>query len=236
MTRQKNRQPGDPNIAVAYLRASKTEQQLSPEAQRAAIENWAARRGVQVVSWHLDHGLSGGSSLDDRPALGAALGALRTHKAGILVIARRDRLARDSAIAIAIDRAVTAAGARIISADGVGNGTSPADAFLRTVVDAASEYERALIRSRTKAALAAKRARNERAGGVPYGYRLAADRKTLLPHKAERTVIETVRGLRRDGLSLRAIVAECARRGVVSRSGRALGKTQVERMIRSSAT
>ena len=58
---------------------------------------------------------------------------------------------------------------------------------------------------------------------------------SLLPHKAERAVIKTVRGLCRDRLSLRAIFAECARRGVVSRSGKALGKTQVERMIRNSA-
>jgi DNA invertase Pin-like site-specific DNA recombinase len=32
------------------------------------------------------------------------------------------------------------------------------------------EYERALIRARTRAALQAKRARGERVGAVPYGY------------------------------------------------------------------
>jgi DNA invertase Pin-like site-specific DNA recombinase len=227
-----NRRPGDPHIAVAYLRASKTEQALSPEAQRAAINGWAARERVKVVAWHLDHGLSGGSELDDRPALGAALGKLRARGAGILVVARRDRLARDSAIAIAIERAAKTCGARVVSADGVANGTSPADDFLRRILDAAAEYERALIRARTKAALTAKRARGERAGEVPFGFKLATDGKTLLPNKAERAVIKTVRGLRREGLSLRAIVAECARRGVMSRSGKALGKTQVERMIR----
>jgi DNA invertase Pin-like site-specific DNA recombinase len=230
-----NRRPGDPHIAVAYLRASKADQALSPEAQKAAINGWAARERVKVIAWHLDHGLSGGSELDDRPALGAALGELRARGAGVLIVARRDRLARDSAIAIAIERAAKTCGARVVSADGVANGTSPADDFLRRILDAAAEYERALIRARTKAALTAKRARGERAGEVPFGFKLAADGKTLLPNKAERAVVKTVRGLRRDGLSLRAIVAECARRGVVSRSGHPLQKTQVERMIRSSA-
>jgi DNA invertase Pin-like site-specific DNA recombinase len=39
------------------------------------------------------------------------------------------------------------------------------------IMDAAAAYERALIRARTKAALAAKRARGERSGEVPYGFR-----------------------------------------------------------------
>jgi DNA invertase Pin-like site-specific DNA recombinase len=214
------------------MRASKTEQALSPEAQRAAVEAWAAREKVNVIAWHLDHGLSGGSELDDRPALGAALGELRARGAGVLVVARRDRLARDSAIAIAIERAARACGARVASADGVANGDSPADDFLRRILDAAAEYERALIRARTKAALTAKRARRERAGEVPFGFSLAADGKTIVENKAEGEVIETVRRLRERGLSLRAIVAECARLGMVSRSGRPFQKTQIERMTR----
>jgi DNA invertase Pin-like site-specific DNA recombinase len=216
------------------MRASKTEQALSPEAQRAAVEAWAAREKVNVIAWHLDHGLSGGSELDDRPALGAALGELRARGAGVLVVARRDRLARDSAIAIAIERAARACGARVASADGVANGDSPADDFLRRILDAAAEYERALIRARTKAALTAKRARRERAGEVPFGFSLAGDGKTIVENKAEGEVIETVRGLRARGLSLRAIVAECARLGMVSRAGRPLQKTQIERLVRSA--
>ena len=43
------------------------------------------------------------------------------------------------------------------------------------MVDAFAEYERAIIRARTRAALAVKRGRGERTGEVPYGFRLAED-------------------------------------------------------------
>jgi len=41
----------------------------------------------------------------------------------------------------------------VVSASGEGNGDSPADAFIRTVIDGAAQYEHGLIRARTCAAL-----------------------------------------------------------------------------------
>jgi DNA invertase Pin-like site-specific DNA recombinase len=167
---ERSARPGNPLVAVAYLRVSTEEQRLGPEAQRAAIESWAKREGVAVVAWHVDAGVSGGSDLADRPALIAALGELRAVRAGVLVIAKRDRLARDVVVAATIERAAKACGAKVLSADGTANGDSPADIFMRTMIDGAAAYERALIRARTKTALAAKRARGERAGEVPFGF------------------------------------------------------------------
>jgi DNA invertase Pin-like site-specific DNA recombinase len=232
---QRRRPLGDPRLAVAYLRASTTDQRLSPEAQRATILDWGRRERVEVASWHVDQGVSGGCELDERPALAEALGALRAQRAGVLVIAKRDRLARDSGIAIAIERAVAASGASVVSADGVGNGDGPADAFMRRILDAAAEYERALIRARTKAALRAKRERGERAGRVPYGFALGADGRSLIIDERERGILRVVRELQEAGLSIRAIVVECGRRGFVSRVGRPYRKTQVERMLRKVA-
>lgn len=225
--------PGDPRLAVAYLRVSTDEQKLGPEAQRAAIETWAAREGVSVVAWHVDAGVSGGSDLDERPALVAALGDLRAARAGVLVLAKRDRLARDVAVAATIEKATAAAGARVVSADGAGNGDSPADAFMRTLLDGAAAYERALIRARTKAALAAKRARGERAGEVPYGFTADAAGR-LTPNPAEQEVVSVIRELRAAGLALRHIVAELERRGLVSRAGRPLALTQVARLVKAA--
>ena len=76
---------------------------------------------------------------------------------------------------------------------------------------------------RTAAALQAKKARGERVGGVPFGWRLAADRRTLEVEPREAFVISLVKQLRKDGLSIRAIVHELKRRGdVVGRTGRPL--------------
>lgn len=226
--------PGNALLAVAYLRASTDDQKLGPEAQRAAIETWAAREGITVGAWHVDSGVSGGSALDARPALGAALAALRGMGAGVLVVAKRDRLARDVAVAAMIEKATLATGAKIVSADGAGNGDSPADAFMRTLLDGAAAYERALIRARTKAALAAKRARGERAGEVPYGF--SADvAGRLESNPVEQAVIAVVSDPRAAGMPLRAIVIELGRRGLVARTGRPLQLTQVARLVKSAA-
>ena len=226
-----SKRAGNPLLAVGYLRASTDEQRLGPEAQRAAIETWAAREGVQVVAWCLDQGVSGGSDLGDRPALVEALSQLRALGAGLLVVAKRDRLARDVYIASTIERAVAQGGARVTSADGTANGDTPADAFMRTILDGAAAYERALIRARTKAALGAKKARGERAGTISYGYRLAADGVRVEADEAEQGVLSVVRELRAAGLSHRAIVASLAARGLVSRAAAPFNQTQVARML-----
>ncbi len=219
-------------MAVGYTRASTSEQSLGPAAQRATIESWAARSGVVIAAWHEDHGVSGGRRPEDRPGLTAALLALREHHASILVVAKRDRLARDVAIAIAIERAVAKSGGRIVSADGTANGVEPGDEFMRIVIDGAAQYERALIRARTRAALRAKRAQGFRAGEVPFGFAADEDGRLRICLR-EQEVIAFVTQLRSEGLSLREIVDACRGR-VVSRAGTSLHLTQVARIVKAS--
>lgn len=122
--------------------------------------------------------------------------------------------------------------------------------MMRGVVDLFAEYERGLIRSRTKAALGAKTAKGERVGGVPYGFGLAADGvhrivknqrmcKTeclgcvhLVPSETERLVIERAREFSAmRSLSLRKISARLAKEGMLSRSGAPFSAVQVRRML-----
>ena len=224
--------PGDPSRAVAYLRVSTEEQHLGPEAQRMAIARWAELAKVAVVSWRTDAGVSGAADVGDRPSLEDALDDLTAHGAGVLVVARRDRLARDVVIAATIERAAARCGAKVLSADGVGNGDSPADQFMRTILDGAAAYERALIRARTRAALKARRAQHKRAGEVPWGYGAEAD-GSLRDHPDERAVVERVVSLRAEGRSLRGIVKALGDDGARSREGTPLGLTQVARILRA---
>ncbi len=188
---------------VAYLRVSTDDQANGLEAQRATITAYAAKEGVSLASWHVDEGVSGGSSLEAREGL---LGAIRDlRKGGLLIIAKRDRLARDVLVAATIEAAVSRLGARVVSADGAGNGVEAADAFMRSVLDAVAAYERALIRQRTKSALAAKRARGELVGTVPYGWWLGPDGVHLEPHPEEQTMIARVVELRQGGATIAAI-------------------------------
>jgi DNA invertase Pin-like site-specific DNA recombinase len=219
---------GDSRVAVAYLRASKDEQRLSPEAQRATVGAWAAREGIYVASWHVDQGVCSVTPIDGRPALLGALAALRERGAGILVVAKRDRIARDVVLAAGVEREAARQGARLVSASGEGNGDSPADQFMRTVVDGAAQYERGLIRARTRGALQAKKARGEVVGQVPYGF--AREGARLVPVPAEQDTIVRARHLA-EGRTLRAVAALLAAEGRVSRTGRPFYAAQVARML-----
>jgi len=220
----------DARRAVAYLRVSTDRQELGPEAQRAAIVAWAAREGVLVVAWHTDT-VSGAAPIDARPALLAALDALSTDAAGVLVVSRRDRLARDVVASAMIERLATRKGATVASADGTGNGTGPEAEMMRGILAVFAQYERQIIRGRTRAALQAKRARGERAGTVPYGFNADAA-GVLSPNAGEVAVQARVRAMRAAGVPLRAIVSALASAEIVGRTGRPLALAQVARIAR----
>jgi DNA invertase Pin-like site-specific DNA recombinase len=194
----------DPKRAIGYIRVSTDEQQLGPEAQEAAIRAYATRAGLEVVEIVRDLGVSGGAPLDERPGLVEALDALDRHQAATLVVSKRDRLARDSTRGAFVERLVESAGARVVSADGVAGGSSPEDKLLRGIMDAFAEYERAAIRLRTRAALAAKRRKGERLGQIPYGFRAGEDGK-LVPDAAEQRVVMFILGERDGGATWQEI-------------------------------
>jgi DNA invertase Pin-like site-specific DNA recombinase len=221
---------GDAKVAVAYLRVSTDDQKLGPEAQREQIETWASREGAKVAAWHFDRAVSGGTEIEDRPQLREALDSLVEHRAGVFVVAKRDRIARDEVIAGLIGREVARRGARVISADGVGNGDSPAEGFMRVILDGAAKYEREVIRARIRAALGVKRRRGELTGSPPWGSKIAADGKTLEPDEYEQGVIARVAELRAAKVSLRGIVEQLRDEGVTTRSGGPINLAQVQRI------
>lgn len=227
---RKSAKQGSSTKAVAYIRVSTEKQELGPEAQRAAIESWALQAKIAVVDWYTDR-IGGDAAPEEREGLLEALGQIKVTGAGLFVIAKRDRLARDVMVAAAIERAVRQAGARVVAADGIGNGDGPAEEFLRTILDGAAAYERALIRQRTKAALAVKIARGERVGGrVRYGYDVD-ELGRLVPRQDEQEIIRRVLALRTAGTSFRGIVEKLALSGVRSRSGKPLQLRQIQRIV-----
>lgn len=234
-TRKRTRRSpsGDERKAVAYVRVSTEEQQLGPKAQEDAIRAWAEKRGVSVVAWHVDQGVSGGAELGERPGLMAALDALRDERAGLLVVAKRDRLARDVLKAGAIEAAAVARGACVVSADGAADGSDPMAVAMRQLLDVFSQLERGMIRERTRAALQAKRNRGELTGKPRLGTRLASDGRTLEPHATECRAIERAQELRGAGLSLRSISAQLAAESFLSRAAKPYCPRSVALMLRA---
>jgi DNA invertase Pin-like site-specific DNA recombinase len=162
--------------------------------------------------------VSGAAGLERRQGLVEALGLL--GKGDVLLVAKRDRLGRDPILVAMVEAACKRKGARVVSAAGEGTeGDTPTDVLMRRIVDAFAEYERLVIKARTRAALQAKISRRERVGKVRFGFRLSDDGRTLLPAPEEQEALSLIRKLRDEGESLRDIAAELTRRGIETKEG-----------------
>jgi site-specific DNA recombinase len=206
--------------AIGYRRVSTSEQAnsgLGLDAQLTAIVAGAAKFGLRLAATFTDAGVSGGLPLEQRQGLLAALDAL--GKGDTLIVARRDRLGRSVLNVAMLARLVERKGARIYSAAGEGtDDDGPTSVLMRQIIDAFAEYERAIIRARTKAALQAKKARGERVGGVPYGSQVGADGRALVPQENEQRVLRIFSELRAAGWTLRGIADELNRQGFRTRT------------------
>jgi DNA invertase Pin-like site-specific DNA recombinase len=102
---------------------------------------------------------------------------------------------------------------------------------MRRMVDAFGEYERLIIKARTRAALQAKRRRGERTGQVPIGRRLAENGVDLVDDPDEAEVLILIRDLRAGGMSLRAVAEELTRSGAPTKGGAAWKHPTVQRVL-----
>lgn len=222
---------GDQTIAVAYVRSSTASQQNGAAAQRDAISRHAASTGIRVVAWHEDLGVSGGSPPSARAGFSAALADLGQREAGILLVAKRDRLARDVLHAAMATRLAEREGARIVTADGLCSSATPEGALLRTLVDAFSAYEREIIRARTQAALAARRSRGQRYTRFPpFGYSWDADGHAVEQEDEQRTIARMIE-LRAEGLSYSAVGQALMDEGRPPRRASSWSVTVVRRIL-----
>ncbi len=195
------------NTAITYLRVSTARQGgsgLGLEAQREAVATFATRRGITLLAEYVE--IESGKK-DDRPQLATALAHARRTGA-VLLIAKLDRLARS----VAFLSALMESGADFKAVD-----MPDANRFVLHIMAAVAEFEREQISARTKAALAAAKAR---------GVRLGAHSQVLAQQRiAEATSFsETVRIRGGDIFSDASLpVREVARRlnavGIVTRDG-----------------
>jgi len=203
---------------VAYLRVSTDRQGksgLGLEAQRKAVFDHVMGEG-QIVAEFVE--IESGKK-NDRPQLARALAEAKRVGA-VLLIAKLDRLARN----VAFIANLLESGVDIAAAD-----MPQANRFLLHVMAAVAEHETRMISDRTRAALAAAKAR-----GVMLGWSIPGRAEEQLQaaragaatnvRKADQhaaNVLPIIRGLAGQGVSLRSIALELNRREIrTARGGR----------------
>ncbi|PVH27414.1 recombinase family protein [Pararhodobacter oceanensis] len=138
---------------IGYARVSTDDQTPLPQSQ--------ALKSAGCVEIHEEHA-SGGDRT--RPVLARVLE--RIGKGDTLLVVRIDRLARSLSHLLQVIDRLEARGAFFRSLQDPIDTASPQGKFTLQVLGAAAEFERALIRERTKAGLASAR-NNGRIGGNP---------------------------------------------------------------------
>lgn len=152
---------------VGYLRVSTDEQAesgLGLAAQRTAVEAACAAKGWTVAEWAVDEGVSGSVAPGDRRAMARALRLLDSREAGALVAAKVDRLARDLHDLTGLLRQAEEDGWAVVALDLGVDTTTPVGRMLVGILGSVAEWERSVIRQRTRDALAAKKASGARLG------------------------------------------------------------------------
>ena len=205
---------------IAYYRVS-TSMQIDSGAglyaQQDICNAWAKKEGKEISQSFTEKAISGAASIDKRPALFNAIYAL--EEGDILLVSRLDRLSRDLYGGILIDQLVEKKKARVVSAAGEGTeNEDPANQMMKNMFRVVAGFERGITQFRIKAALAAKKARGERVGPIPFGWEKAEGRK-LKPKSDEMIVVEKMIELRKQELSMKQIATELNKIGMRNKNG-----------------
>lgn len=213
---------------VSYLRVS-TERQgrsgLGLEAQRKAVSDFLAGSASRLVAELVE--VESGSR-DGRPRLAEALSLCRVHGATLL-IAKLDRLSRDAHFLLGLQKA----GVRFVAAD-----MPEANEMVVGIMAVVAQAERKMISARTKAALAAAKARGKQLGtpanlsnrhtGADHG---RASQIRRAQNRAQ-DLAPLVAAIRAEGASsLGQIATALNERGVPAARGGAWSPVQVRRLL-----
>ncbi len=201
---------------IAYYRVSTARQGrsgLGLEAQRHAVHQYLNGGQWTLLSEYVE--IESGKRAD-RPQLAAALAACRLHKA-TLVIAKLDRLARN----VAFVSALMDSKAEFVACD-----FPSANRLTIHILAAVAEHEAHAISERTKAALAAAKARGVRLGGyrgrsgTPADCERARAEQMVSADQRARDLADTIHSIRAEGhISLRSIGRELNCRGIPTLRG-----------------
>jgi DNA invertase Pin-like site-specific DNA recombinase len=218
---------------ISYLRVSTARQGASGlglEAQREAVSRYLNGGHWQLVQEIVE--VESGKR-NDRPAIAEALRLCRLHKA-TLVIAKLDRLARN----VHFISSLMESGVDFVACD-----FPEANRLTVHILAAVAEHEAAMISARTKAALAAAKARGVALGGqrgslermagmAAKGTRLSATVRQNSASRRRADLLPVVAEIKASGAtSLRAIAKGLNDAGLTSARGGRWSSTQVMRVL-----
>ena len=199
-----------------YVRVSTDRQADEGESlgtQQRVIEGYCKMLDVTLDQIFVERGVSGSKPLGERPQGGRLLAVL--EPGDVVITAKLDRMFRSALDALDVLGQIQKRGVILhmidLGGDVTGNGISK---LVFTILSAVAEAERDRIRERIRDVKADQRQRHRYLGGkVPFGWRVG-DNGDLVQVPEEQAAIRRARKMRMKGISLRAISAALAKRGI----------------------
>ncbi len=196
--------------AALYLRVSTDEQ--TTENQRRELEAIAQRSGWEVVETYEDHGISGATGRDKRPALDKLMKDATRRRFDIVAAWSIDRMGRSVHTVSAIMADLEALGIGQYYQQQAIDTTTPSGKAMVQMCAVFAEFERGMMQERIKAGIDRARA-NGTKSGKPIG------RPRVLAE-----VEDAVRAARAEGKGIRKIAREVG-----------VGTGTVQRLVNASS-
>lgn len=151
---------------IGYIRVSTDQQDLGPEVQRQGIERAAAGRELIIF----EDRIGGGLDVEKREGLADALAELR--RGDEFIVYKLDRLARDLMLQLIIEKRIKDKGCRLVSCqdEGTEGEDSPQKELIRQILAVFAQFERSLIKQRTREALRIKKQQGVKLGAPVKDY------------------------------------------------------------------
>ena len=216
--------------AVAYFRTSSMtnvgEDKDSLKRQRSAAEAFAKRAGYQLIAEYSDDGVKGADPVDQRPGFAAMLRHIASNGVRTIIVETANRFARDLVTQETGFRYLQGLGVTLIAADSPDAflDDTPTAILIRQVLGAVSEFEKAALVAKLRAARERKKAETGKCGGR-HSVAEANPETVALAKKLSRY---PVNGRRR---SLRDVSAALEAAGHVTGKGTRYGAAAIARMV-----
>jgi len=226
--------------AYGYIRVSSIMQTLgtSLTEQQRQIEAYATLKNIDLLGVIVDPAIKGEIPIHLRPQGRLLVEAIDNGSISCVIVTRLDRAfrsARDCLNKIEEWEKKNIA-LHILNVAGQTIDTStPMGKFFITIMAGAAELEKNLIKERCSNGREARRIEGKVIGGLPFGYDLDVDGKTLIPNTHEQSILQIIRDLRADGLTLMAIANELNNRGYVTKKGASWNHGTVANILKKAA-
>jgi DNA invertase Pin-like site-specific DNA recombinase len=198
----------------------------SEKRQRAAVQAYAKRAGIEIVDEFYDAAVSGADPIDQRPGFGAMLKRIESNGVRTIIVETASRFARDLMVQEVGYSILKERGIDLVAADSPTSflDDTPTAKLVRQVLGAIAEFDKAMTVAKLRAARDRKRATTGRCEGRKSHSELNPE----LVRQAKRLRRRSPKGHQR---SLREVAAELSTQGFVNANGRPFSPSSIKAMI-----